>query len=235
MKKILSLSIIFPAYNEAGSIDKVLREWIGELEKLNLKYQVIVCEDGSSDGTDKILRSLQRELKFTLNQKSKRRGYGEALIGGIKEAEHDLVLCVDSDGQCSPKDLKKFIREIDTAEVLVGWRKRRADVLSRIIYSKLFGIIFYTLFPTKTQDPSVPYVIFSKKQFIPLLHYLKFLKEGFWWGFVGTCVKKGISIKEIPITHRERYDGDTQVYKPSKMIGIAKRNILGLINLRFSK
>ena len=228
-----AISIVFPVYNEANSIESVLREWKKELKRLKIKHQIIICEDGSTDKTKVILNNLKKQLKLTLNQKRRRRGYGGAVIDGIKTARYEYILCVDSDGQCDPKDLKKFMVKIGK-DVLIGWRTKRIDSPTRLLFSYLFGIFFKLLFPHDIHDPSAPFVVFSKKQFIPLIPQLRFLKEGFWWGFIGACVKNNINFIEIPINHRKRYVGDTQVYKPSKMFSIATRNILGLFKLKFT-
>ena len=90
------------------------------------------------------------------------------------------------------------------------------------------------MFPTKIHDPSAPFVLFEKKTIFPYINYLKYLKEGFWWGFVGMCVKKKIPLKELPINHRKRMKGDTQVYHLKKIPSIAIRNMLGLVRLRIS-
>jgi hypothetical protein len=229
------ISIIFPVHNEVKSIERVLRDWIQELNSEKVIFELIICEDGSTDGTSDLLKSLSKKLKLTLDQKKTRRGYGGAVIAGIRKAKYDNILCVDSDGQCDEKDINKFIRKIGLADVLIGWRTNRKDVLSRRLYSKLFGYFFHILFNTPIHDPSAPFVLFPKYKIKHYYSYLSYLKEGFWWGFVGMCVKKNLSILEIPINHRKRFDGDTQVYKPSKMLSIAFRNIIGLLKLKVSK
>jgi hypothetical protein len=63
---------------------------------------------------------------------------------------------------------------------------------------------------------------------------LLYMREGFWWGFIGAALKAKYKILQAPIVHYERYDGSTVVYKPSKMPAIILRNIRGLFQLRFS-
>jgi len=60
------------------------------------------------------------------------------------------------------------------------------------------------------------------------------MNEGFWWGFVGACWKLKIPIEEIPLRHRERFAGDTRIYKLVMMPGIILRNGIGLLKLRFA-
>ncbi len=231
---MIKLNIILPVFNEKNSIEKVLQEWKKELDKEKISYKFIICEDGSTDGTKGLLLKLFKKYPLTLNQKEKRRGYGGAVIDGIKEAKSEYILCVDSDGQCDPKDFSKFWKRKNNAKVLIGWRTKRADNLQRKIFSKTFMLGFKLLFPNKIHDPSAPFVLFKKEIIKPYLNYLNFLKEGFWWGFIGTCIKNKLSIIEIPINHRERIDGNTQVYHLKKIPSIAFNNFIGLIKLRIA-
>ncbi len=229
------LGIIFPVYNERNTIEKVLSEWKSHLAKFKIDYIFIICEDGSTDGTAEFLKEIQKKYKLILDQVKYRRGYGSAVIDGIRRAQSVYILCVDSDGQCDPKDFKKFWDKREKSDILIGWRKKRADNKQRKIFSKMFNTFFKIIFYIKIHDPSAPYVLFKKKTISPHIKYLRFLKEGFWWGFIGTCSKKNLKIREIPINHRDRFAGDTQVYKINKIPSIAIRNLLGLIRLKLTK
>src|SRR5262249_7703896 len=111
----------------------------------------------------------------------------------------------------------------------------RLDPSVRLIYSKLFKLYHALLFPNRLHDPSCPFVLGHAKLFESVAPLLAYMKEGFWWGFVGACWKLKIPIEEIPIRHRERVAGDTQVYKLAEMPGIIIRNGIGLLKLRFAR
>lgn len=229
------LTIILPVYNERETIEYVLKEWRRELHKYKIKYYFVVCEDGSTDGTSEYLAKNKHRYNLILNKKKERRGYGPAVIDGIKTANSKYILCVDSDGQCDPTDFKKFWNNKDKADILIGWRTQRADSNQRKLFSLMFKILFKLLFPTSIHDLSAPFVLFKKDTIVPYLKYLKYLREGFWWGFVGTCMKKNLSIFEIPINHRNRASGKTNVYKMNRIVFIAYSNIRGLLKLKFEK
>lgn len=229
------LSIILPVFNEKDSIESVLEEWKQKLDKQNLTYSFIVCEDGSTDGTKELLVQLQRKYSLKLDQKQKRRGYGGAVIDGIKSANSEHILCIDSDRQCDPNDFLTFWNSREKAHAIIGWRKKRADLLQRKLFSFFFKIVFITLFPTNIHDPSAPFVLFKKQTVMPYISHLNYLKEGFWWGFVGMCVKNNLTIQENPINHRKRTKGTTQVYLIKNILGISIRNLLGLLKLKLAK
>src|SRR3989338_9171250 len=176
------LSIILPVHNEKETIELVLQEWKKELENFPLKYKLVICEDGSTDGTQKLLLKIRKKYRLILNQKAYRRGYGQAVIDGIKTADSKYILCVDSDGQCDPKDFKNFWLKRNQDKVIIGWRRQRADPIERKLFSFLFKIWFKLSFPSNIRDPSCSYVLFRKKTILPFLKYLNFMNEGFWWG-----------------------------------------------------
>lgn len=233
-KNMDKLSIIMPAFNERSSIEKVVADWMKESEKLRIKATIRICEDGSTDGTGRFLRKIRKKYGFILDQTTGRRGYAGAVISGISSVREGYVLCIDSDGQCDPKDLDKFWQRRSKSAVLIGWRVNRADAVQRKLFSGLFHTVFNLLFPTPIHDPSAPYVLFEINTVRPHIKYLNFLREGFWWGFVGMCVKKNIPISELPINHLIRENGSTNVYLMKKIPGIAVRNLLGLIKLKIN-
>jgi|Laugresbdmm110sd_1035091.scaffolds.fasta_scaffold22764_4 glycosyltransferase involved in cell wall biosynthesis len=230
--KQISISIILPIFNEIKSLEFVINSWHSYFSKKNIIHTFLLCEDGSTDGTKEIIPSLIKIYPCKNLSTIRRRGYGAAVLEGISNATTSHILCIDSDGQCLPDSFDSFLKEISKCDLLIGNRKPRMDPAIRIIYSKLFHFFFRLLFKTAISDPSCPYVFGKKEVFLKLKNYLKFMREGFWWGFVGACIKLNINIKELKIKHFRRKDGSSVVYKPSKMPAIIFRNILGLIKLK---
>tara|TARA_B100000161_G_C33540061_1_gene410217 strand:- start:940 stop:1635 length:696 start_codon:yes stop_codon:yes gene_type:complete len=230
----MTLSIILPVFNEVKSLEHVISSWSKYLIEKKITHEFVICEDGSTDGTKELIRKLEK-IYIVSNQSSKdRRGYGKGVISGIIAAKYEFILCIDSDGQCMPDSFDEFFRDRNIADILIGNRKPRMDPKIRIIYSKLFKLIHDYLFNSKIQDPSCPYVLARKDIYKKLINKLSFMREGFWWGFVGAAKMYKLKFHQINIIHYERYDGSTVVYKFSKMPMIIFRNILGLIKLKRS-
>jgi glycosyltransferase involved in cell wall biosynthesis len=231
---MLDLTIILPVHNEVNSISDIIKEWKNEIDRFNISYEFIVSEDGSNDGTKDLLNELVNIYPITLCQENIRRGYGKAVIDGINLAKSKYILCIDSDGQCNHNNFERFWINRDSYDVLIGWRTNRQDTFIRKVYSGLFKRFFNLLFDNHLHDPSAPFVLFKKQQILKHIRYLLFLQEGFWWGFIGTCIKNKLSIREIPIDHMHRTSGGTRVFILRKIPNIASRNIWGLIKLKLS-
>ncbi|MDB3932070.1 glycosyltransferase family 2 protein [Candidatus Pelagibacter sp.] len=230
----MTISIILPVYNEVKSLEYVVSNWSKYLEQKKIIHEFVICEDGSTDGTKELIKILEKNYSISNQSVKNRRGYGQGVIAGIKAAQFEFILCIDSDGQCMPDSFEEFLKNKNAADILIGNRKPRNDPIIRIIYSKLFKYVHDFLFKSKIKDPSCPYVFAKKNIFLSLIHKLTYMREGFWWGFVGAAKMVNLKFYQIDIVHFQRYDGSTVVYKFSKMPMIIIRNIIGLIKLKNS-
>ncbi len=224
------VEVLLPVHNEAESIEGTVREIYSELSrKVNLGF--IICEDGSKDNTQEILRRLTKELPMRLNLSEGRKGYSRAVCEGMQMLESDYLLCLDSDGQCDPKDFWVFWDARNQADVVLGWRTHRADTFTRRAFSRFFYLIYQTVLRTPVHDPSCPYVLIKKAVALCLCGELGAMKQGFWWEFVARVHRRGYTIKEVPVHHRLRTAGVTQVYHWRKMPGIFFRHVAAIFRI----
>ena len=145
--------------------------------------------------------------------------------------ESDYLLCLDSDGQCDPKDFWVFWDARNQADVVLGWRMHRADTFTRRAFSRFFYLIYQTVLRTPVHDPSCPYVLIKKAVASRLCGELGAMKQGFWWEFVARVHRRGYTIKEVPVRHRLRTAGVTQVYHCGKMPGIFFRHVAAIFRI----
>src|SRR5262245_28662900 len=185
-----SLSVILPVHNEVDSLERVVSEWDSSLREIfGLSHVFVICEDGSIDGTKELITELERTYPIVNNSIERRRGYGQAVRDGIALANSEYILCIDSDGQIGPVQMRELWNSKSEHHVLIGWRYPRLDPRVRLIYSKLFRRYHAMLFPSRLHDPSCPLVLGHAKLFAKVSPLLVYMKEGFWWGFVGACWK----------------------------------------------
>lgn len=224
------VEVLLPVHNEGESIESTIRGMDAELSRV-ADIGFIVCEDGSRDNSKEVLRDLAVELPLRLNLSDARKGYSKAMREGMEMCEADYLLCLDSDGQCDPRDFGKFWEARNSADVVIGWRVHRADPLVRRLFSRFFYVLYQIVFRAPVHDPSCPYVLMRNSVAKVMAEELGEMKEGFWWEFVARTHRRGFTLRELPIHHQLRSAGVTQVYKWSKMPGIFFRHVAALFTI----
>jgi dolichol-phosphate mannosyltransferase len=224
------LQVVVPVHNEAQNVEEVLRELHEQLRRLRI--EIIVCEDGSTDGTAEVLRRLQGDLPLRLLLSPRRKGYSRAVIDGLDAVTSDYALCIDGDGQCDPEDFWSFWGLRSSYEVVIGYRRRRADPWSRRLMSGAFRAFWRVLFWSRIKDPSCPYILIRKDVIRALAPRLGVLSQGFWWEFVARAGRAGFRIGELPVRYRSRKGGATRIYHPLRIPGIALSHLAGLLKIR---
>ncbi len=224
------LEILLPVHNESASIALTVDEIYESISPL-ASIGFIISEDGSSDGTPEILRELAEKYPMKLITSTARKGYATAIVDGLRLLEAPYVLCVDSDGQCDPADFARFWPRRGAARVLIGWRVNRRDTTLRKVLSGGYKRLFKLLFPVAIHDPSCPFVLAPKAIVDDLSGRLGILTHGLWWEFVGRVSSRGYPIVEIPIKHRARTAGATQIFTLQRLPGIAWTHTRGLLRV----
>ncbi len=224
------LEILLPVHNEAESIEGTIRE-IYAVVSPQADLRFIICEDGSTDDTKKVLLRLGASLPLKLILNEERKGYSRAVIDGMKSMRADYLLCLDSDGQCDPNDFGKFWKARDRQDVAIGWRVKRADTVLRRALSRVFYLVYQLFYRIPVHDPSCPFVLSHKRVIEGLVAELGEMQQGFWWEFTARVYRQGYSLREIPVNHRSRSAGETQVYRISRMPGIGYRHFVALFRI----
>ncbi len=226
----IELEVLLPVHNEAQTIEGTIREIYEELSP-KVRMRFIVCEDGSSDASKEILTRLSRSIPMNLGLSDARKGYSRAVRDGMQAMLAPYLLCLDSDGQCDPRDFWNFWTARNDADVLLGWRVDRADTRLRRWLSRLFYLLYQAVLHVPVHDPSCPYILVRREVIQRLAPELGAMQQGFWWEFVARAHRRGYCLKEIPVHHRGRAGGTTQVYKYRKMPGIFIRHVLALLKI----
>jgi glycosyltransferase involved in cell wall biosynthesis len=230
------IDVVLPVHNEAESIGATLNEFyqvVAVEGKIPIRF--VVCEDGSRDNTVEVLKNLSATLPLLLITDSVRKGYSKAVVDGFRATTSSLVGFIDSDGQCDPGDFAAFVAEQQTGkyDLVFGYRNPRNDHWIRVLMSNSFGLVYRCFFSIPVRDPSCPFLLIRQDSLqLALRGNPGILKQGFWWEFVARCVTARLRIKELPVAHRARSAGITQVYRPTKVPRIAYEHILGLSKLK---
>ncbi|MGQ9678466.1 MAG: glycosyltransferase [bacterium] len=202
------VSVIVPAYNEVENLEPLLAELA---EKLDPSYEVILVDDGSTDGTFAKAQLLQNRFPFLkLRRLSKNQGKTAAVIAGFELAEGECVSIFDADLQFSPEDIKIQVEQLKKGYDLVTGRKigryekRTVSSIYNWLARKLFGLKVHDINALKTFRREVLEEISLRKDWHRYL--------------VPLAVQKGFSVTEVPVELRPRYAGKPKYSSPWRIV-----------------
>ena len=150
-----SVSVFFPAYNDAPSLPALLRKTFATLAAHTSDYEVIVVNDGSYDNTAEVLARLAEEFapRMRVVTHEQNRGYGGALRSGFAAATKDLVFYTDGDGQYDPGELPRLLALMTPETGLVnGYKLERNDPRHRIWIGNVYNAFARLLFRIRIRD-----------------------------------------------------------------------------------
>lgn len=226
------LDLVVPVHNEADTILQTIDAWCDEADRLGVALRVIPCEDGSEDGSAALLREHARPGRIEPLIAPARKGYSKAVVDGIRATDAPYVCCIDGDGQCDPADLEALLARVGSAPVVVGARMPRRDPLPRRLMSASVRGLVSVVHHVDLPDPSCPFVLAEGDVIRALAEPEPELDQGYWWEFHIRREQAGIPVAWVPIRHRPRASGTTQVYRVAKLPRIAATHLAGIVRLR---
>ncbi len=142
-----SLSIIVMAYDEVDNLEHVLREVDEHAMGTGRPYEIIIVDDGSTDGTAELADDLSGRISGARTVHHERnKGIGEVLRTGFNEARHDLVTIVPADGQYPAEILHLFLPHMAEHDVVLGYVPKRDSPIMAIVLSRIERILLTLLF-----------------------------------------------------------------------------------------
>ncbi|MCH7731366.1 MAG: glycosyltransferase family 2 protein [Candidatus Marinimicrobia bacterium] len=200
------ISVIIPAYNEEQSLPILLDEIEGALSG-KFEYEIIVIDDGSTDGSFELLQKRAKsDGKIRVSRFLRNYGKSTALSEGFKKARGDYVITLDSDLQDDPNEIPRLIEILESGYDLVsGWKKNRRDPFSKRVPSKFFNFITRILTGIKLHDFNCGLKAYRKSVVKSLDIY------GGMHRYIPVLVcKKGYKVTETVVNHRQRKYGTTK-------------------------
>lgn len=225
------ISIILPVYNEEKNVGFMLASIFDFFKKSNLPYEIIAVNDGSKDGTGKILDEYKKTENIVVVSHDKNLGYGAALRSGFDAAKGDLIFFTDSDCQFDIKDIVPFLEKIKDNDFVIGFRKNREDPLNRILYAVIFRFLAVIFFGVKVKDADCAFKLFRSY----VLSDLNLVSDGALINLeiLAKAQKRNYKFVELPVRHFERTEGKQTGGSFKVIFKAASQFFLLLQNVKF--
>jgi glycosyltransferase involved in cell wall biosynthesis len=202
----MKLSVIVPVYNEI----KTIREILTRIKTVEFDKEIIVVNDGSTDGTKEILKEFKEDPSISILHHERNQGKGAALRTGFKEATGDIVVIQDADLEYSPEEYPQLSRLIieDKADVVYGSRflgPHRAFLFLNYLANKFLNFVTNALYHTALTDMETGFKVFRRE----LLEKITIRSNDFRVEpeLTAKFFKLGCRICEVPISYHGRgYD-----------------------------
>jgi dolichol-phosphate mannosyltransferase len=201
----LDLSMVMPVFNEGDIVEAVLKDWDKHLTEMGLSYELIVINDGSLDGTGRVLDKLRREMGQLRIIHQLNTGHGQAVRRGYSMARGEYILQCDLNGRYEPDDFTQLWELRGSQRMILGHRTHRLDSFPRRCLSSLLKRLSFWITGVELQDPNVPFRLFKRE---PLMKFLRILPEG--WRSTNLALSIYVSretpqlISEVKIPFRQR-------------------------------
>ncbi len=204
----VEISVVVPMFNEADNVAPLYEQLTGALEPLGRPYEVVVVDDGSSDGTFEKLREVhRRDGRWRIIRLRRNFGQTAGFSAGFEAARGDVVVTMDGDLQNDPADIPLLVAKMDEGfDIVSGWRvKRREPFLTRRLPSMIANRIISRTTSVSLHD----YGCSLKAYRHEILRNVKLYGE--LHRFIPAIASwQGTRIAEIPVNDRARVAGTTK-------------------------
>lgn len=196
-------SVVIPLKNEADNIANLVQELEPIMNSLQLPWELICIDDGSTDNTRSVLTGLaaQKPYMRTIFFK-KNYGQSSAFDAGFKAATGEFVITLDGDGQNDPNDIPLLIKLIKDCDLVCGIRTLRKDTFMKRWISKIANFVRSRICDDGVQDTGCSLKVYRKDALAQIKMF-----NGMHRFLPALFKMEGFRIKQVPVNHRERLRG----------------------------
>lgn len=200
------LSVFFPAHDEEANVIATAEGLVGVLPRIASHWELIIVDDGSRDGTAALARALaRRDARIRVVTHAEQRGYGAAIRTGLAAARYDLVCFTDGDRQFDPGDLAHLVAALRGADVVIGYRRRRADPLARRLAGAAWTWLVGTTLGVWVRDVNCAFKLLPRRALAGLV--LESDGAVVSAELLARLARAGWRLREVPVAHFPRRAG----------------------------
>jgi dolichyl-phosphate beta-glucosyltransferase len=230
------LSVVVPAYNEAVRIQDTLGQLREYFERQPYRWSVTLVSDGSTDGTDALVRRFARTTEhFTLEAYAPNRGKGYAVRRGMLLADGDLILFTDADLAAPIEELEKLLKHIDRVPIAIGsrplkesWLERRQP-LYRELVGRLSNKLVQRLGVPGIHDTQCGFKLFRREAAQAIFRCVKL--DGFGFDFESIMIARdlGLAVAEVPIRWAHQDGSKVVLWRdaPQALLDLLRLRLMG--------
>lgn len=206
MKRLPSLSIFMPCYNEEANVERVTKAALDAGLRVTDDLEVIVVNDGSRDRTGEIAdRLAAADPRVRAVHNIPNQGYGGAVVRGLSEARKEWIFFTDGDGQFDMNEIPLLAGLLDRCDFAVGYRLKRADPWIRKLNAWAWCTLVRALFGLKVRDIDCAFKLLPRK----LMQQIKLESRGALISteLLARAARAGYRIEEVGVHHYPRTAG----------------------------
>ena len=202
------ISVVIPCFNEESAILDVLAGVAHKIEGMGREFEIVVVDDGSTDGTPARLKTSRVPIRIIRHRSN--RGYGASLKDGIRAAVHDYVLVMDGDGQHSPDDIPALLAEAEEYDMVVGARQGQGSHYWRMPGKYILKKLCEFLVGARIPDVNSGFRLFRKSE---AARYMQLCSDEFSFSTSITLafLSARLSVRFVPVSARARQGGRSLV------------------------
>jgi len=213
MTKLLKdVAVVIPVFNEEKLIGECINEWLNVLDSVNLNYEILIIDDGSSDATISIVERYgdNQNIQMIIKQNE---GHGPTILAGYKRAVGiaEWVFQADSDNEISPNQFSALWSKRQGQDAVIAWRQGRNQTTVRRLVTFFARVTTKVLFRCHLRDVNIPFRLIRSETLTILLEKIPSDTFAPNIALSGALSLMNYQIEECPVVFNERIVGESSL------------------------
>lgn len=213
MTKLLKdVAVVIPVFNEEKLIGECINEWLNVLDSVNLNYEILIIDDGSSDATISIVETygVNQNVQLIIKQNE---GHGPTILAGYKRAVGiaEWVFQADSDNEISPNQFSALWSRRQGQDAVIAWRQGRDQTTVRRLVTFFARVTTKVLFRCHLRDVNIPFRLIRSETLTILLEKIPSDTFAPNIALSGALSLMNYQVEECPVIFNERIVGESSL------------------------